>query len=195
MNKSMLFAVPIILAGCGGSNNGNDTPSDPADPADTAVYSAWGNWTPASNTDTSVIDIVQSRTRVCMVTTNGNTDVPAATCSGVSSQTQTITNPLAADTASWSVWSPASNTDTTVVEIEQTRICIVTVIGNTDTMPATCNANGDTSQTQTIVNPLSPKVDTTKWGEWSAWTPTTTSDSSVMTFSQSNLELANVWLL
>ena len=72
--------------------------------------------------------IIQTRMRDCSVMVNGNTDDPAPTCSGNSSETRTIANPLATDTtdttdttdvadAVWSQWSPVSNADTRVLMI------------------------------------------------------------------------------
>ena len=118
--------------------------------ADTAT---WGQWSPVSNADTRVLMITQ--TRNCMVTVNGDTDNPAPTCDGSTSATQTIVNPLAADTATysaWSQWTPLNNTDTSVISIIQSRSrsCSVVVIGEADVPPLTCS----TSETRTITNPL-----------------------------------------
>ena len=77
MNKSIPFVVSIILAGCGGSNNDN-----PSDLADTAVYSAWGDWTPTTTSDSSAMTFNQSRTRECMVTVVGTKDDPPPNCTG-----------------------------------------------------------------------------------------------------------------
>ena len=135
------------------------------DATDTATWSAWSQWSPANNADISVMTIMQTRSRSCGVTVNGNIDDPAATCSGststVETQTQTVTNPLAADTATWSAWSqwsPADNANSSVITIMQTRTrsCGVTVNGNIDDPAATCSGSTSTStvetQTQTVAN-------------------------------------------
>ena len=139
---------------CTGKTSETQTVANPL-AADTLTFGTWDEWSPASNTDTdtSVISIEQTRIRNCSVTINGNEDMPALTCTGKTSETQTVANSLAADTAAWSAWSPASNTDTSVYRITQTRVCAVTVIGNTDTIVPTCDASGDTSQTQSVKNP------------------------------------------
>ena len=46
----------------------------------------------------------------------------------------------------------------------QTRECVVTVVGTADNPAPSCNDNGDTSQTQTIANPLA--ADTAAWTAW-----------------------------
>ena len=90
--------------------------------------------------------ITQSRSRTCSVAINGVEDQPPLTCTGKTSETQTVVNPLAADTATWGEWSPAAtNTDTSVISITQTRDCQVTIIGNADNPAPTCD--GETSQT------------------------------------------------
>ena len=137
-----------------------------ADPADTAAYGNWSQWSPASTTNTSVMTINQTRTRSCSVSVNGIVDNPAATCSGNSGETRSITNPAYIDTGSdpadpadtaaygnWSQWSPASITNTSVMTINQTRtrICAVTVNGNADNPARTCI--GNSSETRTIANP------------------------------------------
>ena len=62
--------------------------------ADTLTFGTWDEWSPASNTDTSVISIEQTRIRTCNVTINGVKDNPALTCSGTTtSETQTVNNP------------------------------------------------------------------------------------------------------
>ena len=73
--------------------------------ADTAIWSAWSQWTPAadSNTDTSVISIVQTRVRSCNILVNGDTDEPAPSCTGATNQTQIIDNPYYLGVASNSV--------------------------------------------------------------------------------------------
>ena len=80
----------------------------------------------------------------------------------------------AADTATWSAWSqwtPANNTDTNIVTIEQirTRTCEVTVIGNTDTSIVDCLGidGGSSIQTQNIANPLAADIATlSTWSQW-----------------------------
>ena len=80
--------------------------------------------------------------------------------SGDTSQTQTITNPLAADTATWTIWTPsATDNDTSVIYITKLRQCVVMVRGTADSTAPTCDASGDTSQTQTVTNTL----DATMW--------------------------------
>ena len=155
--------------------------------ADTATWSDWSQWTPAANTDTSVVDLLQTRTRSCMVMIIGNADNPAPTCSGDTSETQTISNPQAADTAIWSAWtgwSPISDPDTSVIEIIQsrTRSCMVLVIGNADDPAPLCT--GSTNQTRTITNPLA--ADSANWGVWSDWSPAAASntDTSVLQITQ-----------
>ena len=147
--------------------------------ADTA---AWTIWTPSStDTDTSVIDITQMRQ--CMVMVRGDADGTAPNCdaSGDTSQTQTVTNTLAADTANWSMWTP-SNTDsnTSVIDIIQMRECMVMVRGDADNTTPNCDASGDTSQTQSVTNTLA--ADT---AAWSVWTPSNTdNDTSVIYITQ-----------
>ena len=83
-------------------------------------------WTPTNNVNTSVIDIIQ--TRECVVTVVGTADNPVPSCNdnGDTSQTQTIANPLAADTADWTIWTPSNtDTDTSVIDIIQMRQCVV----------------------------------------------------------------------
>ena len=183
--KLLIILVTIILASC---DNGSDNA------ADTASWSAWSEWTPTSNTDTSIINITQSRTRNCIVSVNGNADNPIPNCSGststIETQTQTISNPLAADTASWSAWSewtPTSNTDTSIINITQsrTRNCIVSVNGNADSPIPNCSGSTSTieTQTQTISNPLA--ADTASWSAWSEWTPTSNTDTSIINITQS----------
>ena len=199
MNKSMLFVVPIILAGCGGSNNGNNTPSDPAD---TAVYSAWGEWTPASTTDTSVMTFSQSRMRTCDVKINGNADSPAATCSGSASETRSFTNTnyVASDSAdiatwnAWGEWTPASTTDTSVMTFSQSRIrtCDVKINGNADSPAVTCS--GSASETRSFTNTnyvASDPADIAAWTDWTAWTPATAA-SNVAQIIQTRSRICNV---
>ena len=146
--------------------------------ADTASWGLWSQWSPASNTDTSVLSIMQSRSRNCMATIIGLKDVPSLTCAGSTStvqvQTRAIENPLAADTAVWSAWTP-TNAATSVLMVTQTRDCNVTVIGNADDPAPTCPGSIETSQTRTIENPLA--ADT---AAWNAWTPTNAATSVFM---------------
>ena len=92
------------------------------------------NGLPASNTDTSVIMIMQTRTATTAGNSQCNADNPAPTCIGSSVETRTITNPLssAADTATWGMWTPTNNVNTSVIDIIQTRECVVTVVGTAD---------------------------------------------------------------
>ena len=55
--RLLVISASLILASCGGSSSD----PDPVDPVDTAAYE-WSQWSPASNTDTSVIMIMQTRT-------------------------------------------------------------------------------------------------------------------------------------
>ena len=152
---------------CVGNNSETRTIVNPLSAeADTAVWGEWSQWTPAAtSTDTSIIDIVQTRTRNCIITVINNSDNPPPSCDGSTSnntntidiQTQTVSNLLAADSAIWSVWSdwsPAadSNTDTSVATINQTRnrSCQITVNGDADATAPTCN--GSTSETRTVDN-------------------------------------------
>ena len=149
----------------GGNSSATQTVNNPDyNPADTASWSAWSQWSPANNTDTSVITITQTRTRTCEVIENGDPDDPAANCSAIdggnTSATKMITNPLAADTAvwgAWSLWSPTSTADTSLINIAQTRTrtCQVTPIGNTDNPAPNCSGSTSTIETatQTISNP------------------------------------------
>ena len=149
----------------GGNSSATQTVNNPDyNPADTASWSAWSQWLPANNTDTSVITITQTRTRTCIVIENGDPDDPAANCSAIdggnTSATKMITNPLAADTAvwsAWSLWTPTSTADTSLINIAQTqtRTCIVTPIGNTDNPAPNCSGSTSTIETatQTISNP------------------------------------------
>ena len=169
---------------CSGSNTDtrtiDNTDYNPGntDTIDIATWNTWGEWTPANNTDTSVITIEQTRTRTCNVAVNGIKDNPAPTCSGETSQTRDVTNTLAADTATWGEWTPANNTDTSVISITQTRDCQVTIIGNADNLAPTCD--GETSQTRDVTNTLAADTAT-----WTAWTPANTdSDTSVIYISQ-----------
>ena len=125
---------------------------------DTAAW-IWGGWTPTNNVDTSVVTIEQTRSSSCVVTVIGVADNPAPTCTGdTPSATQTVPNPLAADTAIWSAWDQwmpvaASYTNTSVSSILQTRVrsCAIKVNGAADEPAPSCI--GATSQTQTVVNP------------------------------------------
>ena len=126
--------------------------------ADTATW-VWGAWTPTNNVDTSVVTIEQTRSSSCVVTVIGVADNPAPTCTGdTPSATQTVPNPLAADTltlGAWDQWMPvaASYTDTSVSNILQTRVrsCAIKVNGAADDPAPSCI--GVTSQTQTVANP------------------------------------------
>ena len=196
--KPLLVVVTsIILASCGGSNTTPD-PDPVADPADTATWGIWSQWTPATNTDTRVMTIAQTRMRDCVVSVNGNKDNPAPICSGVDSQTQTVANPAysgdgtdptdptdptdhtdPADTATWgewSQWSPvaSSYTDTSVMTITQTQIrdCVVSVNGNKDNPAPICS--GVDSQTQTVANPAysgdgTDPTDPSDTATWGEW--------------------------
>ena len=170
--------------------------------ADTATWSAWSQWSPANNTDTSVINIVQTRTRTCIVTIFGTmTDDPAPTCGASSgnatqSETRSFVNPLAinptnpADTATWSAWSPTNNVNTSVLMITQTRICEISINGVADVPAPTCDASGDTSQTQTVVNPLA--ADTATWSAWENWTPASNSNTSIIYITQTRMRTCEV---
>ena len=148
-------------------------PTNPANPsaADTATWSAWS---PTNNVNTSVLMITQ--TRICEISLNGVADVPAPTCdaSGDTSQTKTVVNPLAADTATWSAWenwTPASNSNTSIIYITQTRMrtCEVTPIGNTDDSEPNCSAiyGGSNSETRSVTNTLAADIATlSAWGQW-----------------------------
>ena len=170
---------------CSGSTRETQTVSNPL-AADIATWSDWSQWTPVNNTDTSVISIEQTRARSCNITINGDIDDPAVTCSGSTSETQTASNPLAADTAiwsDWSQWSPsATSTDISIINIVQTRVrnCDITVNGNIDAPAVTCI--GSTSETQTVSNPLA--ADTAIWSDWSQWSPVANADTSIMTVEQ-----------
>ena len=149
----------------GGNSSATQTVNNPDyNPADTASWSAWGQWSPANDIDTSVITIIQTRTRTCIVIENGDPDDPAANCSAIdggnTSATKMITNPLAADTAvwsAWSLWTPTSTADTSLINIAQTqtRTCIVTPIGNIDSPAPNCSGSTSTTEiaTRTINNP------------------------------------------
>ena len=98
--------------------------------------------------------------RQCVVMVRGEVDDTAPSCdaSGDTSQTQSVTNTLAADTATWNAWGQwnpvaASYTDTSVSSILQTRVrsCAIKVNGAADDPAPSCI--GATSQTQTVVNP------------------------------------------
>ena len=148
----------------GGNSSATQTVNNPDyNPADTATWSNWSQWSPANDIDTSVITIIQTRTRTCEVIENGDPDDPAANCSAIdggnTSATKMITNPLAADTAvwgAWSLWSPTSTADTSLINIAQTRTrtCQVTPIGNTDNPAPNCSGSTSTIETatQTISN-------------------------------------------
>ena len=143
---------------CIGSNIDARIITNPLSPgADIATWSTWSEWSPAnSNPDTSVTHITQTRTRTCNIMIVGTVDDPAPTCSGSTSEEQTVENLLAADTAvfgNWSAWSPASITDTTIISFEQSRTgtCIVTVYGNPDDPEPTCS--GSNTETRTVNNP------------------------------------------
>ena len=168
--------VPAPTCDASGDTSQTQTVVNPL-AADTATWSAWS---PTNNVDTSVLMITQ--TRICEISLNGVADVPAPTCdaSGDTSQTQTVVNPLAADTATWSAWSPTNNVDTSVLMITQTRICEISVNGDADVSAPTCDASGDTSETQTVVNPLA--ADTASWTVWSP--SNTNSNTSVIYITQ-----------
>ena len=126
------------------------------------------SWTPTNNANTSILEITQTRTRSCEVVVNGTADNPALTCTSYTSETQTATNPLAADTltlGAWSSWTPTNNANTSILEITQTRTrsCEIVVNGNIDEPALTCT--GYTSETQTVINPLA--ADTLTLGAWS----------------------------
>ena len=200
MKYSLLLLGSMALTSCGGSNtNSNnpvDNPNPVADPTDTAVWGSWSQWSPANNTDTSVINIEQVRERNCSLTVNGNADNPAPACSGSSSETRTFTNPLAADTASWTAWSqwspPASNTDTNILVIDQnrSRTCTITIIGDADDSAPTCS--GDNMQARTATNLLSQETDIAAWGQWSQWTPPNNTDTSVINIVQTRSRTCKV---
>ena len=200
MKYSLLLLGSMALTSCGGSNtNSNnpvDNPNPVADATDTAVWGSWSHWSPANNTDTSVINIEQVRERNCSLTVNGNADNPAPACSGSSSETRTFTNPLAADTASWTAWSqwspPASNTDTNILVINQnrSRTCTITIIGDADDSAPTCS--GDNMQARTATNLLSQETDIAAWGQWSQWTPPNNTDTSVINIVQTRSRTCKV---
>ena len=125
--------------------------------ADIAVWRTWSEWSPAaSNTNTSVIYILQTRSRTCEIMVNGDDDDQAAMCSGYDNETRSITNTLAADIANWSAWSqwtPAFNTNITqaiVINQSRNRTCNVVVRGNTDDPAPTCSGSTDETHTGTI---------------------------------------------
>ena len=151
-----------------------------SDSADTLTFGTWEQWSPA-NANTSVMMITQTRNRTCSVAIIGVEDQPPLTCTGKTSQTQTVVNPLAADTATWSMWTPsATDSDTSVIDIIQTRECVVMVRGDADSTAPSCDASGDTSQTQTVTNPQAADTAT-----WTVWTPSATdSDTSVIDITQ-----------
>ena len=62
------------------------------DTADTAVWSSWSSWTPTTAAS-DIQQITQTRIRTCQIMVNGNTDTITPTCSGSTSDTQTINNP------------------------------------------------------------------------------------------------------
>ena len=146
---------------CTGYTSETQTVANPL-AADTLTLGAWSGWTPTNNTNTSILEITQTRNRSCEVVVNGNIDEPALTCTGYTSDTQTIINPLAADTATWtmwSLWSPiASTTGLITVEQTRTRNCQVMVLGDPDDNMPTCSggdggnySHGSTeTQSQTI---------------------------------------------
>ena len=183
LTRASIALASLILASCGGSNSTND-------PTDTAAYE-WSQWSPASNSDTSVIMITQMRQGTCKITVNGNPDNPPPTCTGSNTETRTIANPSAtttdpADTATWnwSNWTPANNADTSIITITQMRsgTCKVTVNGTADNPPPTCT--GSSTETRTITNPLSTEADTAIWSAWSQWASPDISDTVFITILQ-----------
>ena len=168
---------------CSGSNVEIRTVNNPQ-AADTAIWNAWSDWTPANNTDTSIVTITQTRERQCGVTINGNADDPAPSCSGSTNETRTIVNPLSptADIATWSQWTPVNNANTSVMSITQTRKCVVTVIGSIDVPTPNCIGSTSQTQTQIIANPLA--ADT---AAWSAWLPAYSTDTSVINIIQTRI--------
>ena len=62
-----------------------------SDSADTLTLGTWGQWSPA-NAGTSVMMITQTRNRTCSVAINGVEDQPPLTCTGKTSETQTVAN-------------------------------------------------------------------------------------------------------
>ena len=204
VNDTADSPAPNCSAIDGGNTSETQTIENPL-AADTATWSAWSQWTPAAtSTDTSVIDIVQTRSRNCIVTTIGNSDSPAPNCSGststIETETQTVTNPQAADTATWSnwsQWSPANNTDTSVITITQTRTrtCEVIENGDPDDPAANCSAidGGNTSATKMITNPLA--ADTAVWSAWSLWSPTSTADTSLINIAQTRTRTCQVTVI
>ena len=168
--------------------------------ADTVAWSVWSQWSPASDSNTSVMTIEQARSRSCNITVNGIADNPVPTCSGSSSQTRTTTNPNYMDTGSsstgtidtadtatwtWSLWTSTTNANTSILTIEQTRFssCVVTVIGIKDNPAPSCSGNTPTSETRVIDNPLAVASDTAVW-TWSLWTSTTNANTSILTIEQ-----------
>ena len=197
--KALTFSIftSLILASCGGSTPTPDPTPDPtSDPTDTATWSSWSQWSPATNTDTSVISIIQTRTRSCDIAINGEADNPAPTCAGSASETRTITNLSSkVDTATWSVWSqwsPATNTDTSVISIIQTRTrsCDIAINGEADIPAPICV--GSASETRTITNPLSSAADTATWSVWSQWSPATNADTSVISIIQTRTRSCDI---
>ena len=182
LTRASIALASLILASCGGSNSTSD-------PADTAAYE-WSQWSPASNSDTSVITITQMRQGTCKITVNGNPDNPPPTCTGSNTETRTIANPSAttdpADTATWnwSNWTPANNADTSIITITQMRsgTCKITVNGTADNPPPTCT--GSSTETRTITNPLSTEADTAVWSAWSQWASPDITDTVFITILQ-----------
>ena len=143
--------------------------------ADTAAW-VWSAWTPANAVDTSVLTIEQTRYSSCQVTIIGVEDNPAPTCTGnTATETRSVANPLAADTAAWTVWSQWSptntNTNTSIIYIDQTRsrTCAVMVYGNTDTITPSCSGSTSTVEIEnrSVTNTLA--ADTVTLGAWGQW--------------------------
>ena len=76
----------------------------------------------------------------------------------------------------WSQWSPASITDTSIVTFTQTRVrsCNM-VIGDPDQPIPTCV--GSTSETQPVTN--TQAADTVIWSAWSQWLPPITTGTTI----------------
>ena len=172
---------------CIGSNNETRTITNPLLPdADTASWSVWRDWSPTEDADTSILLITQTRTRDCVVTVIGTTDTIKPVCNGSANETMVVANPLGADSAVWSVWTPANNPNTSILTIPQQRTCSITINGNPDSPAVTCEGGAIHGQTdtQTVDNPLAASTDIASWSIWGAWTPTNSADTSMISIVQ-----------
>jgi len=86
--RHLLFLTvsTLLLASCG-----NDSEQS-GDPADRANWSDWSAWTPTVTIPTQE-KLVQTRSRECVYTINGETDNPLPMCDGVATESQTVDNP------------------------------------------------------------------------------------------------------